>query len=437
MRRDRRSRLVRSLRRNLLAGTVGIVILVGGIGGWAATTELSGAVVASGVLVVEGNAKKVQHPEGGIIDELLVREGQEVLAGEIVVRMDDTNIRASLSAVEKNIRQLLARQGRLEAERDGRADITPPDALLGRLQGEDAGAALASERRLFEDRRASRDSEKARLQEQIQQLREQIAGIEIQRQAKTKEIELIARELDGQRSLFAKGLTSLSQVNALDRSATRLEGERGQLIATAAAARGKIAEIGLQLVQVDQDLRTEVAAELRDVTNQLDGLAEDEVTARDRLKHSEVRAPVAGTVHLLAVHTVGGVVTAAETMMEIVPGKNDLTLDARISPQDIDQISVGQPTTLRLTAFNRNKTPELTGSVTRVSADLETDRTTGASFYRVGVSVPDGEVARLPVGLSLVPGMPVEAFITTGNRTVASYLLKPIRDHAERAFREE
>jgi len=416
---------------------VSVLILIGGIGGWAATTELSGAVVAAGVLVIEGNAKKVQHLEGGIIDELPVREGQQVLAGDVVVRMDDTSIRASLSAVEKNIRQLLARQGRLEAERDDRPDISSPDALSDRLQGEDAGVVLASERRLFEDRRASRNSQKARLREQIQQLREQIAGIEIQQQAKTKEIELIARELAGQRSLFAKGLTSLSQVNALDRSATRLEGERGQLIATAAAARGKIAEIGLQLVQVDQDLRTEVATELRDVTNQLATLAEDEVTARDRLKHSEVRAPVAGTVHLLAVHTVGGVVSAAETMMEIVPGRNDLTVDARISPQDVDQISIGQPATLRLTAFSRNTTPELAGSVIRVSADLETDKTTGASFYRVGVSVPDEEIARLPVGLSLVPGMPVEAFITTGNRTVASYLLKPIRDHAERAFREE
>ncbi|PIP00583.1 HlyD family type I secretion periplasmic adaptor subunit [Pleomorphomonas carboxyditropha] len=434
---DTRSHLIRSLRRNLLAGVAGVLMLIGGIGGWAATTELSGAVIATGVLVVEGNAKKVQHPEGGIIDELLVREGQEVLAGEIVVRMDDTSVQAGLSAVEKNILQLLARQARLEAERDGRPDMSPPDALLARLQGEDASVALASERRLFEDRRASRDSQKARLREQIQQLREQIGGVEIQQQAKTKEIELIAKELDGQRSLFAKGLTSLSQVNSLDRSATRLQGERGQLIATTAAARGKIAEIGLQLVQVDQDLRTEVAAELRDVTNQLATLAEDEVTARDRLKHSDVRAPIAGTVHLLAVHTVGGVVTAAETMMEIVPGKDDLTVDARISPQDVDQISVGQPATLRLTAFNRNTTPELAGAVIRVSADLETDRTTGASFYRVGVSIPDEEIARLPVGLSLVPGMPVEAFVTTGNRTVASYLLKPIRDHAGRAFREE
>ncbi len=429
--------ITRSLRRNLFAGTVGIVLLFGGVGGWAATTELSGAVIASGLLVVEGNSKRVQHPEGGIIAELLVREGQTVTAGEIIVRMDDTAARASLTATEKTIGQLLARQARLEAERDGRPDVVTPLELEERLRHEAAESAMANERRLFADRLASRNGQKARLTEQIGQLREQIAGLDVQRNAKAGEIALIEKELEGMRRLHEIGGITMSQVNALERSAMRLEGERGQLIASIAASRGRISELELQVLQVDRDVRTEVAAELRDVENRLATLAEEEVTARDRLRHSEVKAPIGGTVHLLAVHTVGGVVTPAETLMEIVPHASTLTVEARVAPQDVDQIAVGQPAKLHLSAFNRATTPELSGTVIRISADLETDQKTGVSFYRAAIAILDDEIGRLPAGLVLVPGMPVETFIATGQRTVASYFLKPIRDHAQRAFREE
>lgn len=312
-----------------------------------------------------------------------------------------------------------------------------PQDLQGHPQDDSANTAVTSERRLFEDRRVSRDGQKARFQEQIRQLQEQIKGVDLQSQAKAKEIELIGKELEGQRRLFGQGLTSMNRVNNLDRDATRLQGERGQLIASIAAARGRIAEIELQLLQIDQDLRTEVATELRDVTNQLATLAEDEVTARDRLKHSDVKAPISGVVHLLSVHTVGGVVTAAETLMEIVPNAGVLTVEARIAPQDIDQLAIGQGATLHLTAFNRNTTPELAGSVIRVSADLETDQKTGTSFYRAAIAIPDSDIKRLPDGLSLLPGMPVEIFIRTGDRTVISYFAKPVRDHANRVFREE
>lgn len=432
-----RSGLSRSLRLNLLAGTIGIALMFGGVGGWAATTELSSAVISSGILVVEGNAKKVQHPEGGIVAALLVREGQPIAAGETVIRMDDTAARASLSAVEKNIIQLLTRQARLEAERDGLPDVMTPLSLQGRLKGGEIEDAMMSERRLFKDRQFSRAGQKAQLREQVHQLREQIGGLDVQRQAKDDEMALIAKELEGKRHLYEIGGITLNQVNTLDRSATRLSGERGQIIASVAASRGRIAELELQVLQIDQDLRTEVAAELRDVANQIATLAEDEVKARDRLKHSDVKAPIAGIVHLLSVHTVGGVATAAETLMEIVPQSTALMVETRVSPQDIDQIVVGQAATLHFSAFNRNTTPELAGSVIRVSADLETDKATGASFYRAGITIPDDEITRLPTGLDLVPGMPVETFIRTGNRTVISYLVKPLSDHAQRAFREE
>lgn len=433
---DPKRSLSRSLRRNLVAGTVGIAVLFGGVGGWAATTELSGAVIAGGILVVDGNVKKVQHATGGIVAELLVREGQAVVAGETIIRLDATVTRANLTAVSKNLDYLYARQARLEAERDSLADTAVPRILLDRLSSETAEGTMASERRLFDDRRVSRDGQKARLKEQVQQLREQINGLDVQQQAKTREIDLIGKELEGQRRLFEQGLTSMNRVNNLDRDATKLQGERGQLVASVAAAKGRISEIELQLLQVDQTMRAEVSAELRDVANKQAELIEREVAALDQLKHIEIKAPIGGVVHQLAIHTVGGVISPAETLMQIVPQGKRLTVEVRIAPRDIDQLAVGQAATLRLTAFNRNTTPELRGSLIRVSADLETDQQTGAGFYRVAASIAETEMARIS-DLSLVPGMPVEAFIRTGDRTVLSYFAKPIRDHAARVFREE
>ena len=366
-----------------------------------------------------------------------MQEGQEVSVGETVIWMDDTSARASFAAIEKNIIQLRARQARLEAERDGAIDIAVPQSLEDRPQSQATLTAMAGERQLFADRRASRDGQKARLREQISQLREQIGGLGIQKQANLRQAMLIENELAIQRKLFDKGLTSLNRVSTLDRSSARLEGERGELIGSIASTKSKIAEIDLQLLQIDQDLRTEVATELRDVGNRLAALAEDEVTARDRLTHANIKAPIAGVVHLLSVHTVGGVIAPGETLMEIVPKKSVLTVEARISPQDIDQITIGQTATLRLTAFNRNTTPELTGSVIRISADLETDQTTKSNFYRAAIEISEATIRGLPQGLTLRPGMPVETFITTRERTALSYFLKPLRDHANHAFRAD
>ncbi|RXT25274.1 hemolysin secretion protein D [Rhizobium leguminosarum] len=428
--------LTRSLRRHLVAGVAAITLLFGGVGGWAATTELSGAVIASGRLVVEGSVKKVQHQVGGIVAELLVREGQVVEASEVVVRLDATVTRSNLAAVATSLNQLHARKARLKTELDGLVQVETPLALHQRLSPEQAEAAMATERRLFRDRTAARDGQKARLREQTSQLREQISGLDVQQQAKTREIALIGKELEGQHRLFDMGLTSMNRVNSLDRDATRLEGERGQLVASIAATKGRIAEIELQLLQVDQTMRADVATELRDVETKESELVEQEVAALDQLKHIEVKAPIAGTVHQLSVHTIGGVVTPAETLMEIVPRESLLTVEARIRPQDIDQVAPGQPATLKFTAFNRNTTPDLNGSVLRVAADLETDDRTGISFYRASISIPASELGLIQ-DLKLLPGMPVEAFVRTDDRTVVSYLIKPIRDHAARVFRHD
>lgn len=432
---DSQAALRRSLRRHLLAGTAAIIVLFGGFGGWAATTELSGAVVAAGNLMVEGKAKAVQHPTGGVIAELLAAEGQQVRAGDVLIRLDATVTKANLAAISANLNQLHARQARLEAERDGLSTVAVPGVLIERLGAADAEAVMVSERRLFADRLTARDGQRAQLREQIQQFKEQISGLDVQTRAKDEEIALIGKEMVGTRKLYDMGLISLNRINNLDRSKARLDGERGQLIAQSAMTRGRIAEIELKLLDVDQSMRADVAQELRDVQNRQVELIEKEVAARDELKRIEIIAPVSGAVHDLAVHTVGGVVKPGEDLMQIVP-QTELTVEAKIAPQDIDQLSLGQPATLRLTAFNRNTTPELEGRVIRLSADLETDEHTGTSFYRAAISIPDSGRTRIP-DLVLVPGMPAEAYIRTGDRTVLSYFVKPIRDHAARVFREE
>lgn len=428
--------LSRSMRNHLIIGSGALALMIGGVGSWIAMTEIAGAVIAPGVLVVDGNAKKVQHPTGGVVAGLLVREGQLLMAGDTIIRLDATVTRANLAAVSKKLSQFHVRRARLQAERDGLTDVAVPSELLARLSETDIDAAMAGERRLFDDRRTSREGQKARLREQSGQLREQIVGLDVQQQAKAAEITLIGRELEGQRDLFKKGLTPLNRLNNLERDSMRLSGERGQLIASIASAKGRIAEIELQILQIDQAMRTEVSGELRDIEAQLAELAEQETVALDQLTRVEIKAPISGTVHRLSVHTVGGVITPAETLMEIVPQGSELTVESRIPPQDIDQLIIGQDATLHFTAFNRNTTPALNGRLTRISADLEADEKTGVTYYRAAISIPPTELNRIP-GLALVPGMPVDSFIRLGDRTVLSYLIKPLKDHASRMFRDE
>jgi len=423
-----------SIRRHLLAGLAAIFVLVGGIGGWAATTELSGAVIAPGQLVVQSDVKKVQHPTGGVVAELNVRDGDSVEAGDVVVRLDDTVTRANLAIVVKSLQQLEARQARLEAERDGTDTVVFPASLLALQHDPEVARLIAGETKLFELRRSAREGQKAQLAERVDQLHEEIEGLTSQIAAKEREIELINEELVGVRDLWEKKLIQVQRVNELDRQAARLEGERGQLVAATAQARGRISEIELQVIQIDQDMRSEVAEELRDIQAKTAELVERKVAAEDELRRIDIRAPQSGRVHQLAVHTVGGVIGAGEVLMLTVPVTDELTVEAKIAPQDIDQVSVGQPAVLRFSAFNQRTTPEVRGEVTRVSADLTLDERTGISYYTARISLTADEARRLG-NVSLAPGMPVEAFIQTGERTVLSYLTKPLADHAMRTFR--
>jgi HlyD family secretion protein len=425
-----------SIRRHIFAGIVVIGVLVAGFGGWAGTTSLSGALIAPGSIVVDSNVKKVQHPTGGIVGEVRVREGDSVKLGDVVVRLDDTVTRANLSIVTKGLNELYARKARLEAERDGAAKIEFPAALLDAASDPEVRKTMDAENKLFELRRTTRAGQKSQLRQRVVQLEEEITGHAAQRNAKQKEVELIERELAGVRDLFAKNLIQMNRLTQLEREATRLEGERGLLVATTAQAKGKINELELQIIQIDQELSSEVAKEMRDVDAKIGEFVERKVTAEDQLRRIEIRAPQDGTVFQLNVHTVGGVISAGDAIMLIVPAADNLTVEAKVNPQDINQLQIGQKAILRFTSFNQQSTPEINGTVSRISADITTDQRTGLGYYTIRIALSAEEVARLGE-VRLVPGMPVEAFVQTGDRTVISYLMKPLKDHFQRAFREK
>jgi HlyD family secretion protein len=426
----------RSMRRHLVAAMVVILVLVGGVGGWAATAVISGAVVASGSLVVDTNVKKVQHPTGGIVGELRVRDGDRVHAGDIVVRLDETVTRANLAIVSKGLDELMARKARLESERDGWDTIVFPAQLVAGASDPDRAAAMDSERKLFNLRKTARNGQKSQLRERIAQLGEEITGLTGQQNSKAKEITLVERELAGVRDLWNKNLVQLNRLTALEREAARLDGERGQLVAAAAQAKGKIAETALQILQIDQDIASEVAKELREVDGKIGEFVERKVTAEDQLKRIDIRAPQDGTVFQLAVHTVGGVITAGDPIMLIVPEADNLSVEVKVNPQDIDQLQLNQKAILRFSAFNARTTPEIEGVVTRISADTSTDQRTGVNYYTIRIAMPPEQIERLG-NVKLLPGMPVEAFVQTGERTMLSYLMKPLHDQVMRAFREK
>jgi HlyD family secretion protein len=426
----------RSMRRHLVAAIVVVSVLVVGVGGWAATAVISGAVVASGSVVVDSNVKKVQHPTGGIVGELRVRDGDRVHAGDVVVRLDETVTRANLAIVTKGLGEMMARKARLESERDGLDTITFPAQLVADAGDPDRAAAMDSESKLFNLRKTARSGQKAQLRERVAQLGEEITGLAAQQNSKAKEIALIERELAGVRELWKQNLVQLTRLTALEREAARLDGERGQLVAAAAQAKGKIAETALQILQIDQDIASDVAKELREVDGKIGELVERKVAAEDQLKRTDIRAPQDGTVFQLAVHTVGGVITAGDPIMLIVPEADNLSVEVKVNPQDIDQLQLNQKAILRFSAFNIRTTPEIEGVVTRISADTSTDQRTGQSYYTVRIAMPADQIERLGE-VKILPGMPVEAFMQTRDRTMLSYLIKPLHDQFLRAFREK
>jgi HlyD family secretion protein len=423
-----------SIRTHLLAGLSVVVLLAAGLGGWASTAEISGALIAPGQIVVESSVKKVQHPTGGVVGQLLAHDGDIVKEGQVLVRLDDTVTKANLAIVTKTLDALQARAARLQAEQQGADKVTFPASLLDRANDPDVRNVMASETKLFDVRTTGRAGQKAQLRERIRQLNEEIDGLNAQENAKQQEIALVNQELTGVRALYEQHLVQLTRLTTLERDGARLEGERAQYVAQKAQTKGKITETELQIIQIDKDMVSDVSKDLRETNDKIGELVERKVTAEDQLRRVDIRAPQDGMVEQSTVHTVGGVISAGDAIMMIVPQTDDLQVEAKVNPQDIDKLQIGQKTLLRLSAFNQRTTPELNGVVSRVSPDVTTDQRTGQTYYTIRVSMPPEEVARLGE-VKLIPGMPVEAFVQTGNRTLLSYLIKPLHDQLMRAFR--
>jgi HlyD family secretion protein len=414
----------------MLAIAGGIVVLI------VALLPVSGAVVISGSMIVGSNAKKVQHPVGGVIAQVFVKDGDKVQSGMPLVRLHEVLAKSALTTISRQADESAARIARLRAEHDGVKTLLWPPHLTARAAEADVAQLLGSELAQFEARARLRKRQADVLKEHVVQLREQIVGLTAQLASREVQTGHVTAELAGLEKLYAQALVPLPRISGVRREAARLEGERHQTRSSIAETRSKVTEAELQIVAQDEAQRAEIAKEISEHQSKQSELGDRQVAARDQYKRQEILAPVTGVVTQLAVHTVGGVVGPGDVMMLVVPESDDLLFEARLATKDIDQASIGQPATLRFPALNRASTPELRGSVSYVSADASRDPQTGVTYYTVRVAITDHELERLDASMHLQPGMPVEAFIETSNRSIASYLLKPFTDQLQRVFRE-
>ncbi|EJZ17237.1 HlyD family type I secretion membrane fusion protein [Rhizobium sp. Pop5] len=412
------------------------IALVCGIGGWAATTELSSAVIGEGVVVVDGDVKKIQHLTGGIVSELLVAENDHVTAGQVLIRLDGTTTKAQLSIVESTLAQLYARRARLKAERIGAESFEVEENISDLTSSTSAQKLLDGEQKLFDSRRSALVGMKSQLASRKDQLAEQIKGLVVQINATNDSLGLIEQELEGVDTLYKKGLVTLQRLNQLKRARADLQGNSGQEIAAKAEAEGKSIELDRQTIQLDEDRRSEIAKDLTDVEAQIAEYEERRGTALDQLHRLDITAPLSGRVHELAVHTVNGVIDPGQTLMLVVPENDDLTVEAKVATRDIDQIHVSQSVDVRFSAFDQRTTPDVSGEITSIAPDIVRDERTGISYYPVRVKPKPESLAKLK-SIKLYPGMPAEVFIKIGDRTVISYLTKPLTDQMQHVFREE
>ena len=426
----------RSFERELRTGLRMLIAALLLAGGWGALVPLAGAVVVPGNLVVQSNVKTIQHPTGGVVADIAVHNGQRVNGGDLLLRLDATQAQTSLQVISKQLDEVRAKIARLAAERDGLAQLEMPGDLSARTSEETVKTLLTSEESLFKARATARRSQIDLLQSRISQLGEQIAGLDSQVESKTKQLDLISGELTGVQELYDKRLVPLARLTALQRESARIEGERGQLMSSIAETKGKIGEAQLQILRLDQDFRTDVVKELGENRAKEAELVERNVAARDQLDRIEIRSPTQGVIQQLSVHTIGGVIRAGDAIMEVVPDLDDLQIEARLPPNDIDQVRMGQNAFVRFTAFNQRTTPQLSGTVSYVSPDTSRDQQTNTPYFSVRIGLSEAERRRL-AGLQLVPGMPAEVFMQTGSRTMLSYLFKPIGDQMRRAFVEQ
>jgi len=420
----------------ILAGLVLSALLVAGGGGWAAWAMLEGAVVAAGVVKVDQNLKEVQHRDGGIVKTLTVHQGDQVREGQVLATLDDVQIKAEHLIVRAQLVESLGRRARLVAERDNLASIEFP-ADMHALFPSTAGAVIHGETRLFTGNKTARDSQKEQLELSIAQTGEEIRGMEARLAAKEEEIKLVGAEREKLMSLFDRKIVEYQRVYSAQRDHARIMGEQGEIQAGIARGKVRTSEIRVQIIAVDQNASTEAQKDLRTVEARIAELLERKLAVEDRLSRTEIRSPASGYINELFAYTVGGVITPAAKIATVVPEHADLKFEIRISPADIDQVRIGQPARIRLSAFNRTTTPELKGKVAMVSPASARDPSNGQEHYVAHVRLlPTEEDFIQQKGLKLVPGMPAEVFVSTQERTAASYLAKPFTDQMNRAFRE-
>jgi HlyD family secretion protein len=429
------SRTGRAYKNELRRGLRVLIVATVLGGGWLTLVPLAGAVVVPGTLVVQSNVKSIQHPTGGVVAEIAVHNGMRVSAGDLLVRLDATQARANLKTVSKQLDEARVRIARLNAERDGLSEPVIPTEMAAHQNDGEVKSLLASEESLFNARAGALHSQKDLLQSRVAQLGQEISGLDAQVESKGKELDLISSELTGVQDLYDKHLVPLTRLTTLQRDRARIEGERGQLTSTIAETKSKIGEAQLQLVKLEQDFRGEVVKDLSETQGKEAELVQKAVSAQDIIDRIEIRAPTSGLVHQLAAHTIGGVIKAGDTMMEIVPDSDDLQIEAKLDPKDIDQVRTGQKAFVRFSAFNARVTPQVAGEVAYISADISHDQANAPPFYTVRVTLPEAERRRLE-GEQLVSGMPAEVFMQTGSRTMLSYLFKPIMEQLGRAFVE-
>ena len=418
-------------------GLIAILVLLGGFTLWALQSRISGAVVAQGQVEVEQQRQVVQHPDGGVVQTITVTDGQQVEAGQPLILLDGTLLRPELSIVESQYFEILARRGRLEAERDASEDIVFPQELLDAAETNPELASLVQgQRSLFDTRNYTLEQSLEQLARQTEQIGSQIDGIDAQITAIRQQGVLIGRELTDQESLLARGLAQASRVLALQREAARIDGELGELQASRASAETRQSELDIQRLRLGAERREDAETQLRDLGYRELELAERRRALTEQINRLEIRAPVSGLVYDLQVTTPRSVIRPADPLLYIIPQDRPLVIGARVATINIDEIQIGQPVALRFSAFSSRTTPEINGQLLRISPDVLVDEATRTPYYRAEVTIPPEELQKLGE-MALIPGMPVEVYIQTGERSPMNYLLKPMTDYFSRAFREQ
>lgn len=424
-----------SLRRFQVFGFLSVLVMGGVVGGWATFSELNGAVIAPATIMVESYSKKIQHKEGGIVGDIRVKDGDRVEIGQALVILDNTETKSELTIIDGLLDEALAKRARLEAQRDRASTIIFPAEVTARANEPGVAAIMAGQTKLFNARLQAIIGKKEQLNQQIGQLTEQIGGLESQKIAKEKQLVLISAELTDLKDLQSKGLVPVSRVLAMDRETARLDGERGELVASKASAEARIAEVKVQILQIDEEDLSQTLTDLREIEGKVAELKERKLAIASRLERMVIKSPITGDVYQLAVHTIGGVIGPGEPIMLIVPEADELILQAQVMPQDIDQVRPGQIAHIRFPAFNSRLTPEVAAEVTQISADTSRTDASSPPFYTVRLMISAKELKKLGTN-KLKPGMPAEAFIQTEAQTPLTYFLKPLTDQFAHALRE-